>query len=73
MTSTHRTPVTTVPPPVVELHGVIGTGLAQYAREKVMQALDHGVHPLGPARIRVVRHDDPARVRPIVASAHDHS
>ncbi|MFC5139847.1 sigma 54 modulation/S30EA ribosomal C-terminal domain-containing protein [Actinomycetospora rhizophila] len=70
MTSTHRTAITAVAPPVVELRGVIGTGLAPYAREKVIQALDHGVHPLGPARIRVVRHDDPARERPIVASAH---
>ncbi|MDD7939564.1 sigma 54 modulation/S30EA ribosomal C-terminal domain-containing protein [Actinomycetospora lutea] len=70
MTSPHRPPATRVPPPVVELRGMIGTGLAEYAREKVVHALDHGVHPVGPARVRIVRHDDPARERPVVAIAH---
>lgn len=63
-------PASRVPPPVVEFHGAIAGDLAEYAREKVLQALEHGVHPIGPARLRVVRHDDPARDRPVVASAH---
>lgn len=67
--STGSTAATRVPPPVVELRGAIATDLARYVREKVVQTLDHGVDLLGPARVRIVRHDDPARERPVVASA----
>ncbi|PVZ06346.1 hypothetical protein [Actinomycetospora cinnamomea] len=63
-------PASRVPPPVIELRGRIATDLAEYAHAKVLHALDHGVDPTGPARIRVVRHDDPAREHPVVASAH---
>jgi ribosome-associated translation inhibitor RaiA len=55
---------------VIELRGAIAPDLAEYARDKVLLALEHGVDPVGPARIRVVRHDDPARERPVVARAH---
>ncbi|HSK59121.1 MAG TPA: sigma 54 modulation/S30EA ribosomal C-terminal domain-containing protein [Actinomycetospora sp.] len=68
MTSTP--PASRIPPPVIELRGTIAHDLAEYAREKVLLALDHGVDPIGPARVRVVRHDDPAREHPVVASAH---
>ncbi|GAA4790840.1 hypothetical protein GCM10023200_27430 [Actinomycetospora chlora] len=57
-------------PPVVEIRGTIARDLPEYTRDKVLAALDHGVRPTGPARVRIVRHDDPARERPVVASAH---
>ncbi|MHC1557855.1 HPF/RaiA family ribosome-associated protein [Actinomycetospora sp. C-140] len=71
MTSTpEAVPATRVPPPVVELRGAIAGDLATYVRDKILRALDRGVRPIGPARVRVVRHDDPARERPVVAAAH---
>jgi hypothetical protein len=57
-----------VPPPVVELRGQIGADLAPYAQGLVRHVLAALGRPVLGARIRVVRHADPARERPVSAS-----
>jgi ribosome-associated translation inhibitor RaiA len=57
------------PAPVVELRGGVAQDLAEYARSKVGHVLTHTGRPVLHARVRVTRHGDPARERPVVAQA----
>lgn len=59
---------TLVPPPVVELRGQIGPDLAPYAQEVVAHVLASLGRPVLGTKLRVVRHADPARARPVTAS-----
>lgn len=54
--------------PVVELSGGISDDLADYGREKIVAVLAHAGHPVPHSRLRVVRHHDPARAEPVVAT-----
>lgn len=54
--------------PVVELSGGIADDLADYGREKITAVLAHAGHPVPHSRLRVVRHHDPARTDPVVAT-----
>lgn len=54
---------------VVQVTGRIGEDLADYARRKVDALLTRTRRPVLRSRVRVVRHDDPARERPIAAHA----
>jgi ribosome-associated translation inhibitor RaiA len=55
------------PPLVVELTGEIAGDLADYARTKLDRVLARTAHPVLHARLRVERHRDPARERPVTA------
>jgi hypothetical protein len=52
---------------VVELRGRVAEDLVDYARRKVAGALTHTGRPVLHSRVRVTRHGDPARERPVVA------
>jgi hypothetical protein len=54
--------------PVVELSGGISDDLAGYGRDKIAAVLAHAGHPVPHSRLRVVRHHDPARAEPVVAT-----
>ena len=58
-----------MPEIVVELRGEFGSDLADYARDKVIVALTHTGRPLLRAHVRIMRHPDPARERPVDAHA----
>lgn len=70
MTTTPGSPArpVLVPPPVVEVRGRIAPDLAPYARGVVTHVLEALGRPAHAARVRVVRHADPARERPVTAS-----
>ena len=55
------------PDTVVELRGGVAEDLVDYARRKVASALAHTGRPVLHSRVRVTRHGDPARERPVVA------
>lgn len=55
------------PDTVVELRGGVAEDLVDYARRKVAGALAHTGRPVLRSRVRVTRHGDPARERPVVA------
>jgi ribosome-associated translation inhibitor RaiA len=65
MTRTEQRPAR--PDTVVELRGQVAEDLADYARRKVAGALTHTGRPVLHSRVRVTRHGDPARERPVVA------
>jgi ribosome-associated translation inhibitor RaiA len=56
-------------PAVVELSGHIAPDLAEYIQEKVAGVLAHTARAPLHTRVRVVRHADPARERPVTARA----
>jgi hypothetical protein len=60
----------TIPDTVVELRGTIADDLVEYTRIKVGAALARTGRPVHRSRVRVTRHADPARERPVVAQAH---
>lgn len=64
----HPTNATTVPVQV-QVTGERALGVAEYAEERLRDALRFAHGPVLHARIRVVRHQDPALERPIVAQA----
>jgi hypothetical protein len=55
------------PETVVELRGGVAEDLVDYARRKVGGVLSHTGRPVLHSRMRVTRHGDPARERPVVA------
>lgn len=55
------------PATVVELAGGIAEDLPDYARAKIAHVLAHTGRPVLYSRLRVVRHRDPARERPVTA------
>jgi hypothetical protein len=55
------------PETVVELRGGVAEDLTDYARRKVAGVLAHTGRPVLFSRVRVTRHGDPARERPVVA------
>ena len=59
-----------IPDTVVELRGNIADDLVEYTRMKVGAALARTGRPVHRSRVRVTRHADPARERPVVAQAH---
>jgi hypothetical protein len=52
---------------VVELRGRLADDLVEYARLKVGHVLAHTRRPVHHVRVRLIRHDDPGRERPIAA------
>jgi ribosome-associated translation inhibitor RaiA len=68
-------PATALPPlpmglePTIELSGQIAPDLVEYLREKVAAVLGHTGRAPMHAHVRVVRHADPARERPVTARA----
>ncbi len=60
----------TTPDTIVELRGGIADDLVEYTRIKVGAVLTHAGRPVHRSRVRVVRHADPARERPVEAQAH---
>jgi hypothetical protein len=60
----------TTPDTVVELRGGIADDLVEYTRIKVGAVLTHAGRPVHRSRVRVIRHADPARERPVEAQAH---
>ena len=68
-------PATALPPlplglePAIELSGPIAPDLVDYLREKVAAVLTHTGRAPVHAHVRVVRHTDPARERPVTARA----
>ncbi|GEL17091.1 ribosome hibernation promotion factor [Pseudonocardia asaccharolytica] len=52
---------------VVELQGRVAEDLPDYARKKIKAVLAHTGRPVLHARVRVVRHDNPGRERPVTA------
>ena len=67
MCRTHQQPA--LPETIVELRGGLPDDLVEYARKKVARVLAHTAQPVLHARVRVTRHGDPARARPVVAQA----
>ena len=57
------------PPAVVELSGIIASDLVEYVQHKVALVLAHTGRPAIHSHVRVVRHPDPARARPVTAHA----
>ena len=70
MTTSERTP-TALPdlPAVVELSGSIAPDLVEYVQRKIALVLAHTGRVALHAHVRVVRHADPARARPVTARA----
>jgi ribosome-associated translation inhibitor RaiA len=56
-------------PTVVELSGRIAPDLVDYVQHKIATVLRHTGRPALRAHVRVVRHADPARERPVTARA----
>jgi ribosome-associated translation inhibitor RaiA len=54
---------------VVELGGRIADDLVDYLRDRISTVLGHTGRPALHAHVRVVRHEDPARERPVTARA----
>jgi ribosome-associated translation inhibitor RaiA len=52
---------------VVELRGGVADDLADYARTKIATVLGHAHRPVLRGHVRIVRHHDPARERPVTA------
>lgn len=52
---------------VVEVGDGFGSDLADYARRKVAAALRHTRRPVARVHVRVLRHGDPARAKPVTA------
>lgn len=67
MTTTTGSPPS-VPAPVVELRGEFGDDLPAYARDVVTHVLEVLARRVHGARLRIIRHPDPARERPVTAS-----
>ncbi|WP_214404354.1 HPF/RaiA family ribosome-associated protein [Pseudonocardia lacus] len=69
--STSAQPSTALPalPAVVELSGRIAPDLADYVQRRIAVVLSHTGRVALHAHVRVVRHEDPARERPVVARA----
>ena len=59
-------------PAVVELSGGIAPDLIEYLQQKVAAVLAHAARAPLHAHVRVVRHADPARERPVTARASVH-
>jgi ribosome-associated translation inhibitor RaiA len=57
------------PAPVVQLHGRIAEDLVEYAEKKMIAVLRRADHPVLYSRVRVTRHDDPARDHRVTATA----
>ena len=70
MTTSERTP-TALPdlPAVVELSGNIAPDLVEYVQRKIALVLAHTGRVALHAHVRVVRHADPARARPVTTRA----
>jgi hypothetical protein len=63
-------PTTLLPcPVVVELSGGIAPDLTEYLQQKVAGVLAHAARAPLHAHVRVLRHADPARERPVTARA----
>jgi ribosome-associated translation inhibitor RaiA len=56
-------------PAVVELAGRISSDLVEYVQQKIGTVLGHTGRAALSARVRIVRHEDPARERPVDARA----
>jgi ribosome-associated translation inhibitor RaiA len=56
-------------PAVVELNGRIAPDLVDYVQRKIAAVLRHTGRAALSAHVRIVRHADPARTRPVAASA----
>jgi ribosome-associated translation inhibitor RaiA len=56
-------------PAVVELAGRIAPDLVEYVQQKIGTVLGHTGRAALSARVRIVRHEDPARERPVDARA----
>jgi ribosome-associated translation inhibitor RaiA len=56
-------------PAVVELSGSIAPDLVEYVQHKIALVLAHTGRAALHAHVRVVRHTDPARARPVTARA----
>jgi ribosome-associated translation inhibitor RaiA len=56
-------------PAVVELAGRIAPDLVEYVQQKIAAVLGHTGRAALSARVRIVRHEDPAREQPITARA----
>ena len=69
-TQEQGTPQRTTPDTVVELRGGIADDLVEYTRLKVGAVLARTGRPVHRSRVRVIRHSDPARERPVEAQAH---
>lgn len=57
------------PRTAVELKGRIADDLVAYTQEKIESALSHTALPVPRVSVRVTRHEDPARPRPVTARA----
>jgi hypothetical protein len=57
------------PETAVELRGEVADDLVDYARNKIAAVLAHTHHPMLYSRLRVIRHRDPGRERPVTAQA----
>jgi hypothetical protein len=56
-------------PAVVELAGRVAPDLVAYVQQKIGTVLGHTGRAALAARVRIVRHEDPARERPVAARA----
>ena len=70
MSTSERTPIALPElPAVVELSGSIAPDLVEYLQQKIAVVLAHTGRAAVHAHVRVVRHADPARERPVTARA----
>ena len=70
MSTSERTPIALPDlPAVVELSGSIAPDLVEYLQHKIAVVLAHTGRAALHAHVRVVRHADPARERPVTARA----
>jgi ribosome-associated translation inhibitor RaiA len=68
-TSEHAPIALPHPPAVVELSGSIAPDLVEYVQHKIAAVLGHTGRAVVHTHVRVVRHADPARERPVTAHA----
>jgi len=70
VSTSERTPIALPDlPAVVELSGSIAPDLVEYLQQKIAVVLAHTGRVAVHAHVRVVRHADPARERPVTARA----
>jgi ribosome-associated translation inhibitor RaiA len=70
VSTSERTPIALPDlPAVVELSGSIAPDLVEYLQQKIAVVLAHTGRAAVHAHVRVVRHADPARERPVTARA----
>ncbi len=70
MSDTRRPPTASPAlPAAVELSGIIAPDLTQYVQDKIAVVLAHTGRAAMYAHVRIVRHTDPARERPVTARA----